>query len=97
MSIGMATSRIKKGSVIIRRGMHTGPHRHARDFVAQRLKELRTARSLTQEELSRKARFHATYVGVIERGAKGITVDSLARLCDTLGISFLSFFDPKVK
>lgn len=53
----------------------------------QRIRELRHALGLSQEELAERAGVHRTYVGMIERGEKNITLKSLAKIAKALGIS----------
>ncbi len=80
----------------ILRAMKHGPHKKAREFVARRLRALREARELSQDELAMKAEIHRSYIGVIERGDKGVGIDILGKLCDALGISIQDFFDKDV-
>ncbi len=80
----------------ILRPMKHGPHKAARAFVGRRLRELREARDLKQDDLARLAGVQRSYVGVVERGDKGVGIDILGKLCDALGISFQDFFDEDV-
>jgi transcriptional regulator with XRE-family HTH domain len=47
---------------------------------------------LSQEQLAHLAGVHRTYVGRIERGETGVTVESLARLLAPLDVSLEEFF-----
>lgn len=42
---------------------------------------------MNQETLGEKAGLHHTYIGQVERGEKNLTVGSLVRISDALGIS----------
>ncbi|RED89173.1 helix-turn-helix domain-containing protein [Cohnella phaseoli] len=55
-------------------------------LVGQRIKEIRKAQSLSQEELGEKAGFHYTYIGSVERGEANITLKNLTRISNTLGV-----------
>jgi len=41
------------------------------------------------------AELHRTYVSSVERGERDITVDSLERLADALGVDVRVFFEPE--
>ena len=62
--------------------------------VGRRVRELRTAQELSQEELAARAGLHRNYVGSVERGEREIGVTSLARLAGALGLSLAEFFEP---
>lgn len=81
----------------ILRAMKHGPHKKAREFVGRRLRALREARELTQDVLAAKAGIHRAYIGVIERGDKGVGIDILGKVCDVLGLTIQEFFDEDVK
>ncbi|HPJ81975.1 MAG TPA: helix-turn-helix transcriptional regulator [Saccharofermentans sp.] len=52
-----------------------------------RVKELRHSLGISQEELAEKAGVHRTYIGMIERGEKNITLKSLSKIAVALGIN----------
>lgn len=43
----------------------------------KRIRQLRTDRSLSQEELSFQTGFHRTYIGMIERGERNISLANM--------------------
>lgn len=43
-----------------------------------RIKELRLSKDLSQEELSFSTGFHRTYIGMIERGERNISLTNMA-------------------
>lgn len=55
--------------------------------LGQLLKELRIAKGMSQEQLADYSRVHRTYIGMVERGEKNITIVSLSRITKGLGIS----------
>ena len=79
------------------RAVKHGPHKKARTVVAKRLRLLREARELNQDELAIMSGIHRSYIGVIERGDKGVGIDMLGKICDALGISIQDFFDDDFK
>ena len=53
-----------------------------------------TAGISSQESLAAKAGVHRTYVGRLERGESGVTVEALAAILAPLGVSLREFFKP---
>lgn len=51
------------------------------------IREKRLQKSLSQEELATKANLHRTYIGMVERGERNITVINLLKICQALDIS----------
>jgi len=51
-------------------------------------------RGLTQERLAHEASLHPVFVSRVERGATGVTVDTVTALCTVLGITLAEFFKP---
>ncbi len=51
-----------------------------------RVRELRKASGMSQEELSFKADLHRTYIGMIERAEKNITLTNIDKIAKALGI-----------
>lgn len=58
----------------------------------QRVRELRKEKDLTQEQLADKARLHYTYIGVVERGEKNISLKNIEKVAKGLGVSLAEFF-----
>ena len=44
----------------------------------ERIKQLRTLKNLSQEQLSFATGFHRTYIGMIERGERNISLTNMA-------------------
>ncbi len=57
------------------------------------IRELRKERNLSQEELADKADVHRTYIGMIERGEKNITIENIQKLAKALNVSLKSIFE----
>jgi transcriptional regulator with XRE-family HTH domain len=53
----------------------------------QRVRELRKEKKLSQEDLSYRADLHRTYIGMIERAEKNITIINIEKIANALEIS----------
>ena len=63
--------------------------------IGARLRELRLQAGITsQEALAHRAGMHRTYVGRLERGESGVTVDALAAILSAIPTSLSDFFLP---
>lgn len=52
----------------------------------ERVREERLKQNLSQEELASKAGVHRTYIGMIERAEKNITLENIEKLAKALGM-----------
>lgn len=50
------------------------------------IRKYRKARGWSQESLSFESGLHRTYIGVLERGEKNVSLRNLVRVADTLGV-----------
>lgn len=55
--------------------------------VALNLRRLRKELGISQEDLAEKCGLHRTYVGAIERSERNITLQTLEKIADSLGVS----------
>lgn len=60
-----------------------------------RIKELRQALKLTQEQLAFKADLDKTYVNEIERGKRNVGIINLEKIIKALGSTIQEFFNTK--
>lgn len=51
-----------------------------------RVKELRVGLGLSQEELAERAKLHRTYIGMIERAEKNITLENIEKIAKALKV-----------
>jgi len=66
-----------------------------RRSIGLRLRELRVRAGVTsQEKLANLAGVHRTYIGRLERGESGVTVDTLAAITAAMSVSLSEFFRP---
>jgi transcriptional regulator with XRE-family HTH domain len=59
----------------------------------QRLRELRLEKGLSQEEFSHIANLHRTYIGMIERAEKNISLVNIEKIAKALNINLKTLFD----
>ncbi|MBZ0263120.1 helix-turn-helix domain-containing protein [bacterium] len=62
--------------------------------MGTRIRRLRLAAEMTQEELAERSNLTAGFISQIERGKTSISIDSLMMILDTLNIHISDFFRP---
>ena len=55
-------------------------------LFGKHIRKLRKSRRLSQEQLADKAELHRTYIGMIERGEKNITLLNIIKISTALEI-----------
>lgn len=58
----------------------------------RKVRELRAAAGLSQEALAEKAGLHRTYIGMIERAEKNITLANIEKIARALGAPLREMF-----
>ncbi len=58
----------------------------------ENVRELRKAKGLSQEELAFRAELHRTYIGMIERAEKNITLLNIQKIANALDTSIADLF-----
>ena len=58
----------------------------------KKVREERARLGLSQEELATRAGVHRTYIGMIERAEKNITLENIEKIAKALKISIADFF-----
>jgi len=58
----------------------------------KKVREERARLGLSQEELASRAGVHRTYIGMIERAEKNITLENIEKVSKALKISISDFF-----
>jgi transcriptional regulator with XRE-family HTH domain len=53
----------------------------------QKVRDIRKEKGLSQEQLSFKAELHRTYIGMIERAEKNITLVNIERIANALEVN----------
>ncbi len=57
-----------------------------------KVREIRKRKGLSQEELSYKADLHRTYIGMIERAEKNITLSNIEKIAKALDVDIKTLF-----
>jgi len=60
--------------------------------IGEVIRELRLEKNLSQEEFADQCSIHRTYLGCIERGEKVVTINTLKKITDALGLTLTQFF-----
>ena len=66
------------------------------DEFGERIKQLRTEKQLSQERLSFATGFHRTYIGMIERGERNISLTNVAVFAKVFEINISELLDFKM-
>ncbi|MBA6156511.1 helix-turn-helix transcriptional regulator [Tenacibaculum sp. S7007] len=72
---------MKKDSVLVKFG--------------NKVRQLRNEKGWSQEELSFKSGFHRTYIGMVERAERNISLKNIERIAKTFNIEIQDLFTNK--
>lgn len=70
-------------------GLKTTRHRKV---LGDNIRTHRRNRKWSQEVLAEKADLHRNYIGDVERGEENVSVDTLAKIAEALGVSIIDLF-----
>lgn len=68
-------------------------NKHFLILLGKKIRKEREKFGISQEELGKLAKFHRTYIGMIERGEKNITIFNLRRLAQALNVQVRDLVD----
>jgi transcriptional regulator with XRE-family HTH domain len=71
------------------------PRIPAKIVFGVRLRRAREEMGISQELLAEKAGLHRTYIGQVERGERNISVESMERLADSVGLQLWEMLRPE--
>ena len=63
----------------------------------KRVRKVRKEKGLSQEELSFKANLHRTYIGMIERAERNITLANIEKIANALEVKINHLFDNEIQ
>jgi len=58
-------------------------NRHLIEAFGKKIRQLRTEKGLSQEKLAEITGFHRTYIGMVERGERNITLANIGVFADS--------------
>ncbi|MGN0229246.1 MAG: helix-turn-helix domain-containing protein [Muribaculaceae bacterium] len=59
----------------------------------ERVKELRQSQMISQEELAHRCGFYRTYIGMVERAERSITLCNVYKIAKGLNVDIKTLFD----
>lgn len=59
----------------------------------EKVRQLRKQKDISQEELAHRADLHRTYIGMIERAEKNITLLNIEKIAKALDVKILEVFN----
>jgi transcriptional regulator with XRE-family HTH domain len=62
-------------------------------LFGQNVQKIRKAQGLSQEELADKAGLHRTYIGMIERAEKNVTLKNIEKVAKALNVEIKSLLE----
>lgn len=62
-------------------------------YLGKKIRSEREKMGVSQEELGKIAKFHRTYIGMIERGEKNITIFNLKKIAEALKVQVRDLID----
>ena len=61
-------------------------------LFGERVRDLRKKKDISQEELAHLSGLHRTYIGMIERAEKNITLKNIEKIANGLEVSIIDLF-----
>jgi transcriptional regulator with XRE-family HTH domain len=61
-------------------------------LFGERVRQLRKVKDISQEELAHRADLHRTYIGMIERAEKNITLLNIEKIANALEVKIQDLF-----
>ncbi|MBQ9202887.1 MAG: helix-turn-helix transcriptional regulator [Prevotella sp.] len=61
-------------------------HHPILELFGRNVQRLRTGQNISQEKLAEKARLHRTYIGMVERAERNITLINMQKIANALGV-----------
>ena len=62
-------------------------------FMGKKIRHYREKMGLSQEQFGKLSKFHRTYIGMIERGEKNMTIMNMHKVAKALGVNVKDLID----
>ncbi|HZG16183.1 MAG TPA: helix-turn-helix transcriptional regulator [Candidatus Bathyarchaeia archaeon] len=62
-------------------------------LIGAKIRQIRKEKGITQEQLAEKANTTNSYIAGVERGTRNVTIGSLEKIADALGVNVFEFFE----
>lgn len=73
--------------------MTDGSSKRVLKVLGLRIRELRLAQNLSQEEFADKCGVHRTFMGTVERGESNLSFSNTLKIASNLGVSLSALFE----
>jgi len=60
--------------------------------IGDNIRKYRTMKGWSQEDLAHECNLHRTYIGIVERGERNITILNLLKIKDKLGVKLAELY-----
>jgi len=67
-----------------------------KEKIGARLRELRTAKGLSQEKFSFECELDRTYIASIEQGHRNVSIENIEKIAKAFNISVSDFFNSSI-
>lgn len=65
------------------------------EIIGKRITQLRKKKNLSQQKFAYEADIERSYLTHVEKGRKNISINTLVKITNALGVSLKEFFDSK--
>lgn len=83
-------------TVVMHMDESTARERAIQRAFGQAVRARRETLRLSQEEVAQRAGLHRTYISDVERGARNVALNTIARLADALSVSVVDLFAAEI-
>ena len=58
----------------------------------ERIRQLRKEKWWSQEQFAQRCKLHRTYIGIVERGEKNLSLENIEKIAKVLGVEIKDLF-----